>query len=138
VEVAVAFQFSGERVCPVAFGGRQRWLTQLVDWQSAPVLHAASTSHFLGQLTPQSTLGSLPFCTLSLHVGRAQSCVFGHTPLAQSAATLHFSVSAQGSQAPPQSTSVSSWLSTPSSQAAGWHVPLAQATPSQSSVLLQA
>jgi hypothetical protein len=57
---------------------------------------------------PQSTSVSLPFFTLSVHVGALHVlAVASHTLSRQSAPTRHFLPSAQPPHEPPQSTSVS-------------------------------
>jgi hypothetical protein len=71
---------------------------------------------------PQSTADSAPFFTTSAQVGTWQ--VFcglpEQTPLEQSAAALHFLVSAHLAQEPPQLMSVSSPFCKPSLQDADW------------------
>src|SRR3989338_11200585 len=60
-----------------------------------------------------------------------------HMPLSQSMLSLHLSPSRQASQLPPQSTSVSSWFFTPSSQLPFAHFPSEQYPLEQSSVISQ-
>ena len=106
--------------------------------QSEFCVQASATLHLLGQLAPQSTVGSVPFSTPSLHVGAAHLCVARvHTRLAQSLATRQAARAAQPLQLPPQSTSVSLPLSTPSLQLVGWQLPIEQLAWSQSALTKQ-
>jgi hypothetical protein len=74
--------------------------------QSAPTRHVLPVSHG-SQPPPQSTSVSIPFCTMSLHVG-AWHIPPVHTPLAQSPAIRHIWPGAQSAMhEPPQSISVS-------------------------------
>jgi hypothetical protein len=76
-----------------------------------------------GQLPPQSTSLSVPFCTPSVHEGGAHT-VAVQTPLAQSPAIAHAFVSEHGGQVPPpQSTSVSAPFFTMSWQLGAWQMP---------------
>lgn len=88
-------------------------------------------------MAPQSTSDSPPFLTRSEHVGAAHLPPAPHTPEAQSAALEQRAPTPQGSQpegeeearaAPPQSTSVSPALRTPSTQVAGMQTPCAEQT----------
>jgi hypothetical protein len=56
--------------------------------QSLPDAHRLPGTHRLGQLPPQSTSLSAPFCTPSPQVGAWQALAV-HTPLAQSAGIEH-------------------------------------------------
>jgi len=87
-------------------------------WQSAAAPHPAPGAHFSVHEPPQSTSLSLPFSTVSEHVGDWQTLPV-HTELAQSCGTpqaapgAHFVV-----HEPPQSTALSEPLRTPSLQVA--------------------
>jgi hypothetical protein len=116
----------------------QRWLVHVFVIQSAATAQVSAILHLLGQLAPQSVVGSVPFSTPSLHVAAAHLCVvIVHTELAQSLATRQAAKAAQPLQVPPQSTSVSLPLSTPSVQPVGWQVPLEQLAWSQSAFATQ-
>jgi hypothetical protein len=74
--------------------------------QSVGPLHVLPFAHLLHVAPPQSTSVSAPFFTLSVHVGTAHlSGDPEHTPLWQSAGTVHVLPSAHLPQLPPQSTS---------------------------------
>ena len=92
---------------------------------------STGSSHFLPAVhaghapPPQSGDDSLPFWTLSLQVGSAQTLAgAAQYPLAQSSARAHDLPIAHFApvHAPPQSTSVSVPFFTRSLQSAGWHV----------------
>jgi hypothetical protein len=101
--------------------------------QSAGSAQVSAILHLLGQLAPQSVVGSVPFNTPSLHVAAAHLWVaIVHTELAQSLATRHAARAAHALQLPPQSRSVSSPLSTLSVQLVGWQRPFEQLAWSQS------
>src|SRR6266487_303186 len=90
--------------------------------QSAAALHFLASAHGLHPEAgpPQSLSDSVPFSTPSMHVGFWQMLVV-HTPLEQSAASLHAFIGAQATHAPPpQSTSVSVPFLTLSAQPAFW------------------
>jgi len=71
----------------------------------------------------------MPFSTPSLQVGTAHFRVAKvHIELAQSFATRQAASGVQPLQLPPQSTSVSLPLSTPSVQLVGWQMPFEQLT----------
>jgi hypothetical protein len=71
--------------------------------QSVPLLHVFPTAH-AGHDPPQSTSVSVPFFTVSVHVGLAQS-LFLQRPLVQSPSTPHPEPTGQrGHALPPQST----------------------------------
>jgi hypothetical protein len=111
----------------------QRWLVHVLVTQSAATAQVSAIWHLLGQPAPQSTVGSVPFSTPSLHVGAVHRCVVKvHTELAQSVATRQAARGAHPVQLPPQSTSVSLPLRTPSVQLVGWQVPFEQLAWSQS------
>jgi hypothetical protein len=83
--------------------------------QSPGPAHVLPAAH-LGQVPPQSLSVSLPFFTVSLQAGAAQTPAL-HTPLSQSVPTVHLPPGAHGLQvAPPQSRSVSLPFFTPSAQ----------------------
>jgi hypothetical protein len=116
----------------------QRWLVHVLVTQSAATAQVSAILHLFGQLAPQSTVGSVPFSTPSLHVGAAHLCVVRvHTRLAQSSATRQAARASHPLQLPPQSTSVSLPLSTLSLQLVGWQVPFEQLAWSQSSLIRQ-
>jgi hypothetical protein len=74
--------------------------------QSLPTAHILFRAHLLGQLPPQSTSVSLPFCTPSLHEMGWQTLPT-HDALAQSIAPRQRSPSPHLGHDPPQSMSVS-------------------------------
>ncbi len=103
--------------------------------QSAFVRQPTPNPHG-GQLPPQSTPVSLPFCTLSVHEGAT------HTPPEQTLSLQSLPVrqplpSAHGGHEPPQSTSVSFPSFTPSLQVVARHVPPTQVMLVQSPSILQ-
>jgi len=85
--------------------------------QSLSTLHIFPAAH-LGQAPPQSTSVSVPFFTVSVHVGAAHDFVPPlHTPVVQSAPELHFLFTPHvGPQTPPQSISDSVEFMDPSKQ----------------------
>jgi hypothetical protein len=85
--------------------------------QSAEDTHFSFATHLFGQLPPQSTSVSLPFCTPSPQLGVAQTPPL-HTPLAQSVPNVQLPAVPQRWQlvAPPQSTSLSPPFFTTSEQ----------------------
>ena len=101
---------------------------QFRDVQSSGVAHASPVPHGAHTLPPQSTDDSPWLRTPSLHVAAAHRCVeLLHTKLAQSPSVPHVALKAQPGQpanAPPQSTSASSWFNTPSLHVAGRHAPV--------------
>jgi hypothetical protein len=106
--------------------------------QSALAAHFEPSGHLRVQFEPQSTSASVPFLTLSLHVGFWQVRAV-QTPLAQSAATLQSARSSHlVGQLPPQSTSVSVPFLAWSPHAAGAHTFAEQTPSSQSAFSLQA
>ena len=124
---------------PVAALGTQRVLVQMPLAQSLGLTHVSAGAHFLVQVAPQSTVGSLPFFTPSLQVGAWQRWVVArHTRLVQSPGSAQPLLSAQGLlQLDPQSTSVSLPFFTPSLQLPAWQVPLEQLALLQSPLLRQ-
>jgi hypothetical protein len=81
---------------------------------------------------PQSTSVSVPFLTVSLHVG-AWHCPALQTSLAQSAFTIQAAdVGHDGHDPPPQSTSVSLPFATPSVHVGAWQTAFAHIRLSQS------
>jgi hypothetical protein len=78
----------------------------------------------VGQLPPQSTPVSLPFCTASVQLGAAQKALM-QTPLWQSASFVHVESAGHALQSgPPQSMSVSTPFFTISVHVAVAHRPL--------------
>ena len=124
---------------PVAAAGTQRVFVHLPLAQSLGLTHVSAGAHFLAQVAPQSTVGSLPFLTPSVQLGAWQRWVVaGHTWLVQSFGSRQPRLSAQGLlQLDPQSTSVSLPFFTPSLQLVGWQVPFEQAALSQSLLVRQ-
>jgi len=57
---------------PVAALGTQRVFVQTPLAQSLGLTHMSAGAHFLVQVAPQSTVGSLPFFTPSVQVGAWQ------------------------------------------------------------------
>src|SRR5437773_1882939 len=99
--------------------------------QSAPPLHDLPTPH-LGQLPPQSTSDSVPFFTVSEHVGAAHAPLL-QRPLVQSASTRHGSPTGQREHAlPPQSMPDSLPFLTASVHVGTAHAPVLQTPLSQS------
>jgi hypothetical protein len=84
--------------------------------QSLAALQPLPFAHFV-QLEPQSVSVSVPFFTLSSHVGVAHLPAV-HIPLWQSADTRQFLLEEHPGQVPPQSRSVSLPFFTPSAQPA--------------------
>jgi hypothetical protein len=94
--------------------------------QSAFTLQPLPTAHFVVQEPPQSTPVSVPFCTLSEHVGVWHTPLV-HLRLVQSPLPEHLPASGHfGHVVPPQSTSVSVPLTMPSLHAAAWQTLLEQ------------
>jgi hypothetical protein len=97
--------------------------------QSLPVLHGESSGQPAHSPPPQSTKSSAPFFNSSKQVIVVHWCVSGWqaSPVSQSLSAAQILVAAQRAQlAPPQSMSVSSWLSTPSSQVGAAHASASQ------------
>jgi len=103
----------------VQLGAWHRWAvaehTRLV--QSLGSVQPLLSAHGLLQAEPQSTSVSLPFLTLSVQLVAWQT-LLEQLALLQSELLRQCWAVAQRAQSvwPPQSTSVSSWLSTPSEQ----------------------
>src|SRR5690606_29813196 len=98
----------------------QRPLEQSEFWT-----HPSPAAHEAGQLPPQSTPVSPPFCTPSSHDGAWQEPSV-QTPERQSVGAPHCLPVAQEVQEPPQSVSDSSPFRIPSPQLAGAQVPPSQ------------
>jgi hypothetical protein len=101
--------------------------------QSELLTQCSLSAHFLlaaSQVAPpQSVSVSAPFFTPSLHVAGVHVFAVGsQTPLTQSPATRHLSLSAHAEHEPPQSLSVSSASWTPSVQCVATHAPLPSQT----------
>jgi hypothetical protein len=121
-------------------GGAQREsLPQTSLAQSAPSLHALPVGQPGHSPPPQSINTSLPFCTPSPQAVLAHSPALAqNAPAAQSALVLQVRPDGHGLQIePPQSVSLSSWLSCPSLHAAAAQTPASQRRDTQSAAALQ-
>jgi hypothetical protein len=109
--------------------------------QSLAELHFWAVPHFFAGAhePPQSTSVSVPFLTVSEHVGIWQTLgVPLQTPLVQSLAPTHFLPSAQAAHAPPpQSTSVSVPSRTRLLHPVDWHTVAVQTLLAQSPMTAQ-